>query len=219
MSSPSLPPRSPSAPPPVPPPVMLRSGSAKRKNTTVQQEISGCEVPFVPAGGGTSFTRFKQLSTRRKEGSTGTGTQKQRTVSSPSLGAAFSEEKETSSQDETWGSTASTMTAIPVTQSGPQTTAPSSLPLSTHPKEVVSVSGQQRGSKDLAFNNNGSSLGFTVNPGIQPTGDGTKPSAFMGYLDASQWTVLDDGSRDHPGMRKTSGFLQPIRHLSGKILK
>ncbi len=30
-----------------------------------------------------------------------------------------------------------------------------------------------------------------------------------------QFTVMDD-SEDHPGMRKNSGFLQPMKHLSGR---
>ena len=63
-------------------------------------------------------------------------------------------------------------------------------------------------------------LGFTLNPGIQPTGEGNPPStgAFMGHTDSSQWTVLVDASedQDHPGMRKPTGFFQPIRHLSGE---
>merc|ERR1712045_188082 len=61
-------------------------------------------------------------------------------------------------------------------------------------------------------------LGFTLNPGIQPTGEGNPPAtgAFMGHTDSSQWTVLVDASedQDHPGMRKPTGFFQPIRHLS-----
>ena len=75
-------------------------------------------------------------------------------------------------------------------------------------------------------NNNGrngggnTTLGFTLNPGIQPTGDGNPPAtgAFMGHTDSSQWTVLVDASedQDHPGMRKPTGFFQPIRHLSGE---
>jgi hypothetical protein len=35
------------------------------------------------------------------------------------------------------------------------------------------------------------------------------------YMDPAQWTVVDQ-TRDHPGRRKNSGFLQPIKHLSGK---
>ena len=69
--------------------------------------------------------------------------------------------------------------------------------------------------KDRTINNN-TSLGFTVNPGIQPAGEMKPPAgAFMGYMDTSPWTVLDH-AEDHPGMRKSSGFLQPIRHLSGE---
>ena len=53
-------------------------------------------------------------------------------------------------------------------------------------------------------------LGFTLNPGIQPTGEGNPPAtgAFMGHTDSSQWTVLVDASedQDHPGMRKPTGF-------------
>ena len=30
------------------------------------------------------------------------------------------------------------------------------------------------------------------------------------------WTLIDE-TRDHPGMRRDSGFFQPIKHLSGKI--
>ena len=35
------------------------------------------------------------------------------------------------------------------------------------------------------------------------------------FLDPGQWTVVDE-TKDHPGMRRDSGFFQPIKHLSGK---
>ena len=35
------------------------------------------------------------------------------------------------------------------------------------------------------------------------------------FFDPSQWTVVDE-TKDHPGRRKSSGFLQPIKHLSGR---
>ena len=38
------------------------------------------------------------------------------------------------------------------------------------------------------------------------------------YLDPAQWTVVDE-VKDHPGMRRHSGFFQPIRHLSGRKQK
>ena len=50
-------------------------------NNGKKDSKSGCQVPFVAAGEGSSLTRFKQLSTRRG----GRPRTKQRTVSSPGL--------------------------------------------------------------------------------------------------------------------------------------
>ena len=49
----------------------------------------------------------------------------------------------------------------------------------------------------------------------QQTAGGYPPPSHGSYLDPSQWTVVDE-TQDHPGRRKDSGFLQPIKHLSGK---
>ena len=62
------------ASPPHSPPPNNNHGGKKGSN-------SGCQVPFIAAGEGSSLTRFKQLSTRRG----GRPRTKERTVSSPSL--------------------------------------------------------------------------------------------------------------------------------------
>ena len=64
--------------PPHSPPPNNNVGGKKGSN-------SGCQVPFVAAGEGSSLTRFKQLSTRRSGGGVGRPSTKERTVSSPSL--------------------------------------------------------------------------------------------------------------------------------------
>lgn len=143
---------SPPASPSVRPPTTTSGGS----------RASGCQVPFVPAGGGSSFTRFKQLSTRRQNPSRqprSSPRPQQRTVSSPSLTL------ETSTQS-------------------PPTTLPA-LP--------------------MAFNNNPP---VSSTPAISPY----KLAPFS----PPQWGVVDE-PEDHPGRRKASGFLQPIKHLSGII--
>ena len=56
-------------------------------------------------------------------------------------------------------------------------------------------------------NGNGSGTPYAVQSGAA--------SHRGSYLDPAQWTVVDE-MRDHPGMRKNSGFFQPIKHLSGK---
>ena len=102
------------------------------------------------------------------------------------------------------------------------------LSVQLKPAQQSSLESTHSVSKEMASMNNkngrngggNTTLGFTLNPGIQPTGEGNPPStgAFMGHTDSSQWTVLVDASedQDHPGMRKPTGFFQPIRHLSGE---
>lgn len=145
---------SPPASPSVRPPTTTNASSSR---------ASGCQVPFVPAGGGSSFTRFKQLSTRRQHPSRpprSSPRPQQRTVSSPSL------------------------TLETTTQSPPTLPA---LP--------------------MAFNNN---------PPVSTTTIGGSSPYKLAPFSTPQWGVVDE-PEDHPGRRKASGFLQPIKHLSGII--
>ena len=119
-------------------------------NIEKKDSKSGCQVPFVAAGEGSSLTRFKQLSTRR--GGRPRTKQRTRTVSSPSL---------------------------------------------------VSEGFEVLGEPNLVgigqpFNDNAP----LVNPHLP-----------------LHWTAFSDGTEDHPGHRRASGFFQPIRHLSGNLQK
>ena len=114
-------------------------------NNGKKDSKSGCQVPFVAAGEGSSLTRFKQLSTRRG----GRPRTKQRTVSSPGL---------------------------------------------------VSEGFEVLGEPNLV--------------GIgQPFNDNAP------LVSAHLPLRFSDGTEDHPGHRKESGFFQPIRHLSGNLQK
>ena len=65
----------------------------------------------------------------------------------------------------------------------------------------------------------GKQAGLGVNNGHYPPPstivDSTASEAH--FFDPGQWTVVDE-TKDHPGRRKSSGFLQPIKHLSGRSI-
>lgn len=128
---------------------MSRGGSLNGRRTA-----SGCEVPFVLAGGSSSFTRFKQLSTRRHQRH-----QQPQVKMSPA--------------------------AAVVTASSPS---------------LVGVTSTAMGQ---TVNNNGAPL------------KEEKPY-FYTPMAPSAFAVMDD-AEDHPGRRKETGFLQPIKHLSGRV--
>jgi len=81
-----------------------------------------------------------------------------------------------------------------------------------------------------SINSNGGG-GSAHYPGPPPPQSATTPSGGGGapptsYYSANsggrldpvnhQWAAVMDETRDHPGRRKTSGFFQPIKHLSGR---
>ena len=140
------------------PPTMSRGGSLNGRRTR-QTANSGCEVPFVLAGG--SFTRFKQLSTRRSH--------------QPQVAPA-----------------------APVT-----TTAASS------PSLVGIVTSSVTGANIPAGQNKHSS-----------SSTGSRPYYLYTPMDKSEFAVKDE-AEDHPmrRSRKETGFLQPIKHLSGRVVK
>lgn len=180
MTSPQMPPRSPASAS-APPPVVRSQGSLKDKKAT--QESTGCEVPFVPAGGGTSFTRFKQLSTRRPKMSP----HKKRTASSPSLHSLPS----------------------------PLVFEQSSVAIKDPDHATFAASEKQKlpEAEDPPRSDNNNSRPTAYNGHQQQK---MAPIVgFMPHLDPSEWTVVGE-AEDHPGRRKASGFLQPIKHLSGK---
>jgi hypothetical protein len=213
--------------PPNSPSTSNLQGEGSFKSKKCQQKSTGCENPFVPAGGGTSFTRFRQLSTRRNQPPK-PSPNKQRTVSSPSLGSpppAFApdaaDDRASSPglqglplNEELWMQPPFVVSPPPPNKSSgvsaPVHRCPNGKPTNNNNTTVVSSSSSV-------------GLGFTVNPGVQPKPTEHK-TPMMGYtlvppdghnLDPSEWTIVDK-TEDHPGRRKASGFLQPIKHLSGK---
>ena len=138
------------------PPTMSRGGSLNGRRTR-QTANSGCEVPFVLAGG--SFTRFKQLSTRRSH--------------QPQVAPA-----------------------APVT-----TTAAASSP-----SLVGIVTSSVTGANIPAGQNKYSSS------------SSSRPYYLYTPMDKSEFAVKDE-AEDHPmrRSRKETGFLQPIKHLSGRV--
>jgi hypothetical protein len=149
---------------------LTRGGSLNSK----QSSTSGCEIPFVPAGGGSSLTRFKQLSTRRSHPTrpkmAAASPHKHRTVSSPSLTEAMADEEK---------------------------------------KEPEASSAQQPRCQATNGNNNNNqktTASMVVSSALQQP-----------FISPPHWAVMDE-LEDHPGRRKSSGFLQPIKHLSGRYV-
>ena len=181
---PALPP-SPSAPPP---PTIETSRGSSFKGRYGQKESSGCEVPFVPAGEGSSFTRFKQLSTRRSNPTRpkfSPSRKQQRTVSSPSLHSLLSSAQDI--QD------AKRHTTPKPTSASPQSQPPQRDTFQEEPEEGC-------------VNNNA-----FMNTAMLKSDEHAYAKATP-FVDLTQWTDVED---QFPGKRKASGFFQPIRHLSG----
>ena len=207
------PPRSPSAPPPPPAPSASSRGSSFKGRYS---ESSGCQVPFVPAGEGSSFTRFKQLSTRRSNPTRpkfSPSRKQQRTVSSPSLHSLLS----SSHWEQTSSETKQNPTLVPpqATTSG-SPSSPSPHHQQQHPDCKDSNSFHHPEEEAEGVNNNGAFLPTTPSKhhamlkSYETSSTKTTP-----FVDLTQWTVLGEAQEDHPGRRKASGFFQPIRHLSG----
>ena len=148
-----------------PSPSSPRTPSRRGTSLTEKKRHSryGCEVPFVPAEGGSSFTRFKQLSTRRSSPTKRSPRGRSRTVSSPSLTGS-------ASQSQVAPVKAEIDPLIPMTSS--------------------------------------------LNP--PQSGNGQGSHALSKYALTPHWTIVDE-AEDHPCRRKSSGFFQPIKHLSGKL--
>ena len=189
------PPPLPPSPAPPPPPIDSSRGSSF-KGRYSKKESSGCEVPFVPAGEGSSFTRFKQLSTRRSNPTRpkfSPSRKQQRTVSSPSLHSLLS----SSAHWEAPGGTAGELK--------PHTPQPSSPTLQP---QRETFQEEDEGGGGAGVNNN--SLVTTTQKTMLTLDE---RSGF--YAKGTPFVDLTGEVEDHPGKRKASGFFQPIRHLSG----
>ena len=166
------------------------NGSKRRKDRPASQR-SGCEVPFVPAEGGSSFTRFKQLSTRRCSPSSrprvspARPKQRTRTVSSPSL------------------------TGSPNTAPEPE--------IVEDMAPLVPMNWTANDDEKAPIVSDGSKPNPTPSMNPRVNGHGEKPSSsyYLPPTTGTQWTLVEK-AEDHPCRRKSSGFFQPIKHLSGK---
>lgn len=96
---------------------------------------------------------------------------------------------------------------------------PVHLPTASNPIKQSNVQHKQESESQIGLNLNGHSYGghskagvITPVKSVQVLGHGShhQQQQFPG-----QFTVMDE-AEDHPGMRKNSGFLQPMKHLSGK---
>jgi len=218
------PPRSPSAPPPPLPPSTSSRGSSFKGRYS---ESSGCQVPFVPAGEGSSFTRFKQLSTRRSHPSRpkfSPSRKQQRTVSSPSLHSLLSSshwESEPQNNPSTLvppppASASGSPSLIPTHQHQPHSQPAAGGGLdskSFHPPEEEEE--EEEGVNNNAFLPATPSSKTMVHHNMLKSYD-TSSTKTTPFVDLTQWTtVAGEAQEDHPGRRKASGFFQPIRHLSG----
>ena len=85
-------------------------------------------------------------------------------------------------------------------------TSPSMTKIEVPP--CPSQTSEQPGTNGVAMGSPPGQFGYPSTPRASVSGQGQ-------YLDPAQWTVVD-GVKDHPGMRRNSGFFQPIRHLSGR---
>ena len=82
-------------------------------------------------------------------------------------------------------------------------------------RQMKPIIGQEKASKVNGHGHGPTDLHFTVGSS-GTTGTGHVPSylALHGQY-PGQYTVVDE-VEDHPGRRKSSGFLQPMKHLSGR---
>ena len=88
---------------------------------------------------------------------------------------------------------------------------PVHLPVSSH-MTIRHTIGDHKDSKENGHGGGYSSggLGYTI---VSP---GKTAMAVPGYMQyPGQYTVMDE-AEDHPGRRKNSGLLQPLKHLSGR---
>ena len=201
------PPRSPSAPnPPLPPSTSSRGSSFKGRYS----ESSGCQVPFVPAGEGSSFTRFKQLSTRRSHPNrpkVSPSRKQQRTVSSPSLHSLITN----------WESENNPSTLVPPPPASEAGVSPQPQPavgLDSNSFRPPEEEEEEEGVNNNAFLPATPSSKARLHHNMLKSYD-TSSTKTTPFVDLTQWTTQGEAQEDHPGRRKASGFFQPIRHLSG----
>jgi hypothetical protein len=182
------------------------SSSEAKDRKRSQQEMTGCEVPFVPVTtGASSFSRFKQLSTRRTTSSstattatTSSATAATRTTSSPNLAPAQHGRA----------------------SAGPMASAPPFMQVPLPPGKTFDFPtiehknglGAAETLPTPSRRPSAVGLGFGLND--SPTRSAVLQAASAPYL-SPHWTMVEDGTKDHPGRRKSSGFFQPIKHLSG----
>ncbi|XP_071747011.1 band 7 protein AGAP004871 isoform X4 [Lepeophtheirus salmonis] len=187
------------------------------------QSTTGCQNPFVPIPPkGSSFSRFKQLSTRKHTQNRGTRSPhlsetesskkpiedlegSERVTKSNAEDGCGGNEKDNSSPNNT--KTDPKNTEVENTKGNLQLSEEAYPSLSTFTVPQISVLTESSSKpKDLdeqiSYFRRGS-----FNPPLK---------SFPAYLDASSgWGYTDGGSdSDRPGMRRHSGYLQPIRHLS-----